>query len=57
MKQFYELDPSVLDIPNNGGLTPLHVAAQTGNYEIVKFLLEKGAKKDVRDNGNKLPVD
>jgi ankyrin repeat protein len=46
-----------LNIPNTRGETPLHAAASRDNLSVVKFLLEKGAKKDVRDNGNKLPMD
>src|SRR5437764_840199 len=36
------------NVTDKGGNTPLHVAAQTGSLELVKKLLAKGAKTDVR---------
>lgn len=33
------------------GETPLHLAAEKGKLEMVKYLLELGAKTDVRDKG------
>ena len=36
------------NVTDRAGNTPLHVAAQTGSLELVKKLLAKGAKTDVR---------
>ena len=30
-------------IDNNNGLAPLHYSVQNGNYELVKFFIEKGS--------------
>jgi len=39
------------------GMTALHVAAQKGRAEEVRYLLEKGAKTDVLDAGGHKPLD
>ena len=42
---------------SNEGMTAIHVAAQAGRAEEVKFLLDKGARTDILDiNGHK-PID
>lgn len=38
------------------GLTPLHAAVQTGNMEIIQFLLEHGAKVNARDSFKRTPL-
>ncbi|MGH9586312.1 MAG: ankyrin repeat domain-containing protein [Acidobacteriaceae bacterium] len=40
-----------------GGFTPLHQAAAAGKVEIIAFLLEHGARRDVRCDEGKLPRD
>ncbi len=32
------------------GRTPLHLAAEKGHPEIIKLLIDKGAKVDIKDN-------
>jgi ankyrin repeat protein len=39
-----------LDSENKDGKTALHVAALKNRIEVVKFLVKKGAKVDIRDN-------
>lgn len=41
-----------------GGLTPLHVAAQAGDFKETRRLIEREcAKIDVRDNSGQRPID
>lgn len=42
---------------NNGGWTPLHVAALTNQSEAMKLLLELGAHPDSRDEDMRTPSD
>jgi ankyrin repeat protein len=38
------------------GITPLHAAIKTGNVEIVRYLLEHGAKTNIRDFQKRTPL-
>ena len=38
------------------GLSPLHAAVQNGNVEIARFLLERGAKVNIRDFEKRTPI-
>jgi ankyrin repeat protein len=42
---------------NNEGMSALHVAAQTGRTEVVRYLLEKGANPELADNNGRKPID
>jgi ankyrin repeat protein len=46
-----------VNVQNKLGDTPLHSAAWKGHSEAVRLLLEKGARVDLRNNENKLPID
>ena len=39
------------------GMTALHVAAQKGKADIMRYLLEKGAKTDLLDSSGRKPID
>ena len=39
-----------IDARNTNGWTPLHVAAQSGEFEAIRLLLRRGADKDARDD-------
>jgi ankyrin repeat protein len=39
------------------GMTALHVAAQRGTVDVVRYLLEKGAKTDLADGDGRKPID
>ena len=39
------------------GMTALHVAAQRGRADLVRYLLEKGAKTDLADSNGRKPID
>jgi ankyrin repeat protein len=39
------------------GMTALHVAAQSGRADLVKFLLDKGAKTEIADGNGHKPIE
>jgi uncharacterized protein len=39
------------------GMTALHVAAQKGNTDVIRYLLAKGAKTDLVDSAGRKPID
>jgi ankyrin repeat protein len=41
----------------NEGMTALHVAAQTGNSDLVRYLLEKGANAEIADSNGRKAID
>jgi ankyrin repeat protein len=41
----------------NEGKTALHVAAETGKTDLVRYLLSKGAKTEITDAGGQKPID
>ncbi|HEX4998324.1 MAG TPA: ankyrin repeat domain-containing protein [Terriglobia bacterium] len=55
VKLCYELGMDVNAV-NSMGLTALHGAANRGSDDIIKFLVEKGAKLDVKDNEGRTPL-
>jgi len=42
---------------NEQGNTASHLAAQRGNNRIIEYLVSKGAKLDVKNKGNRTPLD
>jgi hypothetical protein len=41
---------------NSMGLTAVHGAANRGSDDIIRFLVEKGARLDVKDNEGRTPL-
>jgi ankyrin repeat protein len=41
----------------NEGMTALHVAAQSGRTDLVRYLLEKGANTEIADSNGRKPID
>ena len=44
-------------VAEDTGMTPLHYAARSGNYELVQLLLKSGASKGVKDGAGKVPAE
>ena len=43
--------------PDQEGASALHVAAQTGRTDLVRYLLDKGANPELVDANGKKPID
>jgi len=56
VKLCYELGLDVNAI-NSMGLTALHGAANRGSDDIIKFLVSKGARLDVKDSEGRTPMN
>jgi ankyrin repeat protein len=52
-----EADPSLIQACDRNGATPLHIAAEEGDVELVSWLLERRAKVDKRDLRDHTPLD
>ncbi|MHC9540406.1 MAG: ankyrin repeat domain-containing protein [Vulcanimicrobiota bacterium] len=48
IKAIIEKGPDKINEPNSEGLAPLHLAAFYGHVEIVNYLIDNGAKIDIR---------
>ena len=47
-----------VDIKSNGGLTPLHIAAECGHERIIRSLVyEHNASVNIRDHSGRRPID
>ncbi|CAD8096464.1 unnamed protein product [Paramecium sonneborni] len=46
----------IINQQDTEGMTPLHLAAMTGNQRIAKKLLYKGSQKNIRDKRNQTPA-
>ena len=50
-------DPTLIDIQDEMGRTPLHFAAGNGEEKMVSFLLDKGADPLIQDDNGETPAD
>ncbi len=48
--------PEEVNLPEDDGLTPLHLAAENCHTNVVVLLLEKGAKLGVKGNDDETPL-
>ncbi|XP_042903388.1 alpha-latrotoxin-Lp1a-like [Parasteatoda tepidariorum] len=53
---FLRRDHSLLELKNNLGETPLHMASQNMHSAVVKFLKVKGASADVKNSNGETPI-
>ncbi|WP_341808148.1 ankyrin repeat domain-containing protein [Wolbachia endosymbiont (group E) of Neria commutata] len=47
----------IVDHVNQYGQALLHLAAQNGHFEVVNFLVQKGASLEIKDNSCKTPLE
>jgi len=57
VKLIYELGDRDVNAVDDMGSTPLHAVAQRGSKEIIRFLVDKGARLDVTTNFGWTPLD
>jgi len=50
------INPSFIDKQDETGNTPLHLAADDSKTEILKFLLDKGANTEIKNNDGITPI-
>jgi ankyrin repeat protein len=56
VRALVDKDPTLIAAKDKGGETPLHWAAFSGNIDLVRFLLEKGAEVDARNGRGLTPL-
>ena len=57
IKEYLEKDSSNINILNEEGLSPLHIAIINGNLEVIKLLLKYGADPNIKSlNKNQTPL-
>lgn len=57
VKQYLQDDLDGINAPNSNGDTPLHLAVQNGNPDIIRLLLANGADQNVLNNQKKAPIE
>lgn len=48
-------NPGLVTSADDGGFTPLHIAATAGRVDIIEFLLHRGADIEARTGGGQTP--
>lgn len=49
--------PGLINTPDRNGNTPLHAAAERGNFEFATILIDRGANPNVVNQHNQTPLD
>ncbi len=57
VQQVVARDPTAVRAQDERGRSPLHYAAETGNRDIVSFLIQSGADVNARDEEGMTPLD
>jgi ankyrin repeat protein len=56
VKMLIEKNPGLLNLKNSNCETPLLLAAKFGHFKIADLLITRGAKLNIRDRNNKIPL-
>lgn len=56
LKQLIAANPTIINAQDKDGNTPLHLAAEAANTELVDYLIMKGAKIDILNTDNQTPL-
>ncbi|KAM8717471.1 hypothetical protein ACLKA7_004203 [Drosophila subpalustris] len=56
LQRFLASDQVDVNVCCDGNMTPLHIAAMYGRVELVRLLLEHGARPDLLDDEHKMPM-
>ncbi|MCX6558445.1 MAG: ankyrin repeat domain-containing protein, partial [Candidatus Aminicenantes bacterium] len=56
VKRLLEQNPKLLQEMDENGRTPLHWACRGVHFDLVKYLVERGADVNARDNGAMAPL-
>ncbi|MCX6639445.1 MAG: ankyrin repeat domain-containing protein [bacterium] len=56
VKTLLKQDKTLLNVKDQAGNTPLHLAAQNGHFKLVKYLVAQGADLEAGDNEHTTPL-
>jgi len=56
VKTLLEKDPKLVNVKGKSGSTPLHFASEGGHFQVVKILIEKGAKVNIKNDSDRTPL-
>ena len=56
LRKIFISNGDTMDVKDNGGRTPLHIAAEVGNIDICHLWISKGAVLDARNSYKQTPL-